>query len=109
MSELAEQIRQLIDGSAPPVTIGEVEDKRAELRQSVKAEGSVRVGGSWHRTALRPLATAAAIIALVATGTFVVLDNGNGVHRSRSAQTHHQQSARWQLAAELSSSSYQLA
>jgi len=109
MSELAEQIQQLIDGSAPPVTISEVEDKRAELRQSAKAEGHVRVGGAWRRTALRPLATAAAIIALVATGTFLVLANDSGVHRSKSAQTHHQRSAKWQLAAELSSASYQLA
>jgi hypothetical protein len=109
MSELAEQIQQLIDGSAPTVTIGEVEAKRAELSRSVKAEGHVRVGGAWRRPALRPLATAGIIIALVATGTSVVLANDNGVHRSKSAQTHQQQSARWQLAAELSSASYQLA
>jgi hypothetical protein len=109
MPELSEQIRQLIDRSAPPVTIDEVDDRRAEIRRDLLGEVDYRSARQRERTLVRPFAVAAVIVALVALGTFVAVANVGGGHRPISAKTHNPKVAKWQLAADLSSSSYELA
>jgi hypothetical protein len=109
MPELTEQIRQLIDGSAPSVTIDEVDARRAAVRQDVSSNGGELTGGPTERTYVRPLTVAAAVVALLALGSFIAVTKSGGGHRPTSATTHDRQSAKWQLAADLSSTSYELA
>lgn len=107
--DLADQIRQLIDGSAPPVTFDEIELTRspAEVRSSF-TEASRRVSGRRSRSTRWSL-IAASVIVIAAVGAWGVVANGHQPSRLKAAPPPHVTTPRWQLTADLSASEFQLA
>jgi hypothetical protein len=107
MPELSEEIRQLIDGSARPVTFDEITTGRSAPSDApALIDVSNKQGRKWM--AIRRVSIAAAVIALLALGTFVAVAHLSSAHHATAEKGHGQKGGTWQLAAQLSSASYQL-
>ena len=106
MPELAEQIRQVIDGTAPPVTLEEIE--RLGATSLPRHHPAVGTDGVWAWRHIR-VAAAAAVLLLGAVGvaTWVVV-RSQGPSSGRHAAPPKVTSSRWRLTAALSSAQFQL-
>jgi len=106
MPELAEQLRELIDGSAPPVTLDEI-----ERRPVGDPETGHRVvagcGGMPSRHSVL-VAAAALLLAVVGVGTGIAVSSPGSPTRHAVAPTNRTPVSRWQLTASLSSTQFQL-
>lgn len=104
MPELAEQIRQVIDGIAPRVTLEEIERLGAPSLprdHAVVGSDGVRV-----RRHIRVAAAAALLLGAVGVGTWVVVSSQGPPSGRHAAPTRV--ASRWRLTASLSSAQFQL-
>jgi hypothetical protein len=107
MPELDEQLRRLVDGSAPSVTLQEI-----RLRTAADVVPTARGGiAARHARSRRVWFAAAAVLAaaVLAAGTLVVLRADRSPVTRASTPTSKVQAPHWQLIASLSSAQFQLA
>ena len=108
MPELAEQIRQLIDESAPPVTLDEIGKAHSAMEPAAVMSERPRVGAPPSRWLVKAALVAALVVAVVGAGTWI---GASRVGRStKTAVSPTQVPARaWQLTADLAGPQFQLA
>jgi photosystem II stability/assembly factor-like uncharacterized protein len=105
MLELAEMLRDLIDGSAPPVTVEEIH--RRVVADPRSAEDTVDVTGRMRPR--RAVLAAAALLLVVATiGTWVAVEPTGSPPKRAIAPAGTPPTPRWQLTASLSGAQFQL-
>lgn len=102
MLELAEQLRELVDGAAPPISVEEVRD-----REHLDGIGHALVMRSHGRHGRHSRYVAAGVLVLgLVIGTMAVMSKTGTAHRSVRAGGSHL--VKWQLTAALSPTQFQL-
>jgi photosystem II stability/assembly factor-like uncharacterized protein len=107
--DLTEQIRQLVDGSAPPVSFDEI-----EIIRSPTDARSTFTKDSRHRTGRRARSTrwslvAASVLVVAAVGAWGATASIDQPSMPKATLPIHLATPRWQLTADLSASQFQLA
>jgi hypothetical protein len=107
MPDLAEQIRWLIDESAPPVTLNEIDEARSAMGiDSVIADH--RLGAAPHRRWVKVALVTALAAAVVGAGSWMAASRIGRPNKTVVQNTRVPARA-WQLTAELSGPQFQLA
>jgi hypothetical protein len=107
MPDLAEQIRRLIDESAPPVTLDEIGRARSTMGTDAVIADQ-RLGAAPRRRWVRPALAAALVVAVVGTGSWMAASRIGHPAKTTISTTRVPATA-WQLTAELSGPQFQLA
>src|SRR5450755_986289 len=72
MPDLAEQIRRLIDESAPPIALGEIGKARSAMEPNNVIAEPRRFEASPRRRFVKAALVAALVVAIVGAGTWIV-------------------------------------
>ena len=109
MPDLADQIRQLIDESAPPVTFVEIGEARSGMGSTTVAAEQQRFGGAPRGRFVKAALVAALVAAVVGAGTWIVVSGGDRSTKTTVVPPTQGPAKTWQLTAELSGPQFQLA